>query len=59
MRIKNKTDHQREIAVIFYQILPTRTRGKFNNYGDQSGEFVCGCWGLIYRVETLKRHTWQ
>ena len=38
-----ENDHQREHALIFYQILSTNSVRKF--YGDQSGEFVCGHWG--------------
>ena len=38
-------------ALIFYQILLTNSVRIWNR--DQSGEFVCGCWGLSW-VSSLK-----
>ena len=39
-------DPQNEIALIFYQILSTVNRFCKEMSVDQSGEVVCGSWGL-------------
>ena len=47
-------DHQREIALIFRQILATNSVSKMS--GDQCGEFVCGSLDIfIFKVENLPR----
>ena len=52
MRI-NKIFHQRENALIIYQILPTDSVRKIM-YRDQLGEFVSRYWGLKVNPDKVK-----